>query len=349
MADTKFHKSHEILADKIYNNPTMLPDRYVFVITNLCNLNCDFCFQDKKPRQNAMSADDWINLAKQLPDYARVTITGGEPLIFPEFKKVFSYIAERFNCNIITNGLLLNEEIIDYLLSFPKFKVLSLSIDNIGNTNRGVRLEQWERLEKMLRYFLKKKQELNSECNLDVKTMVLDENANELFEIYKYLVEKIGIDTHAFQFLKAIQHADTMYAFEDILNTSTAYYYKNFDTIKEQLELVRQYNLENKKNFSFLHPKFALLTSEEEMDIDKLNFLKHKSEFYSSCKFPWSSVHINVDGTLFPCLAVSMGNVKEKPLKEIIGGPEFTKFKELIKKHGTVQACNRCGWLRLAK
>lgn len=346
-----FHNSHEEFTEKAYNIQGILPDRYVFVLTNLCNLRCDFCFQNKKSKDNSMTGEDWIDLTKQLPEYARVTLTGGEPLMFPEFKKVFSYIAKKFNCNIITNGVLLTEEKIDYLLSFPNFKVLSLSIDDIGNKMRGVNPKQWRNLEDKLIYFTREKNKINPNCLLDIKTMILDENAEQLFYTYKYLAEELKIDTHAFQFLKGskIQHADTMFEFEDITKKSKAYFYTKFGLIKEQLELVKQYNIREKRT-SFLHPKVDSLISEKPLSkIDCLNETNHLKEKYLPCKFPWSSVHINSDGNLFPCLAVSMGNVKNKSLKEIINGSEFNKFKDIIKKNGSVEACNRCGWLRPKK
>jgi len=77
-----------------------------------------------------------------------------------------------------------------------------------------------------------------------------------------------------------------------------------------------------------------------------LSFFMFIKGNYKPCKFPWSSVHINVDGNLFPCMAVSMGNVKTTPLPEIIHGKDFMRFKDLIRKEGTVEGCNRCGWLR---
>ena len=58
------------------------------------------------------------------------------------------------------------------------------------------------------------------------------------------------------------------------------------------------------------------------------------------------SVHINVDGTVFPCLAVSMGNIQDNNITDIIMGDEFKKFKKVLKENGTVEACNRCGWLQ---
>ena len=45
-------------------------------------------------------------------------------------------------------------------------------------------------------------------------------------------------------------------------------------------------------------------------------------------------------------MAVSMGNVKEDQLKKIIFSSEFKKFKDIIRQKGTINGCNRCGWLK---
>jgi len=295
-----------------------------------------------------MTAEDWLNLASQLPPYARVTLTGGEPLVFRDFRKVFDYIASRFDCNIISNGLLLNEETIDYLLSFPKFKVLSISIDNIKNTLRDVKKDQWEHVERMMNYFVTKRNQIHPECTLEAKTVVLDENAEDLLDIHRYCVEELACDHHSYQVLKGspTQHADFMFTFDDILQKSHAQIYKKFDVIERQLELVRQYNIQNEK-IAFLHPPSASLMSASPLqEIGYLNESEHIKENFLPCKFPWSSVHVNVDGNLFPCMSVSMGNVKDTPLPEIIHGSSFAKFKGLIKSEGTIEGCNRCGWLR---
>jgi MoaA/NifB/PqqE/SkfB family radical SAM enzyme len=346
--EEEFHDKHEDFTEIAYNGSGMLPHRYVFVLTNLCNLRCSFCFQRRDRRKDAMTAEDWMRLAEQLPPYARVTMTGGEPFVFPGFEPVFSHVAEQFECNIISNGVLLTEERIDLILSYPKFRVLSISIDNVGNTLRGVTEKQWAHVEKMMKYFIEKRDEVHSNCVLDAKTTILDENAEDLLEIYKYCVEELGCDYHSFMFLKGspIQHADYMFKFNDILKKSYAPVYKRFDAIKQQLELIRQYNLRMGKS-AFLHPSIASLISEKPLpNIDYINEKNYIKDNYLSCKFPWSSVHINVDGSLFPCMAISMGNVKETPLSDIINGKKFTRFKDLIRKEGTVEGCNRCGWLR---
>jgi MoaA/NifB/PqqE/SkfB family radical SAM enzyme len=347
--DTLLHKRHEELTNQIYNTPGMLPSRYVYILTNLCNLNCDFCFQQKKLKKDRMTQEDWIRLTKQLPSYARVTLTGGEPLMFNGFKQIFSYVAERFECNLITNGTLLSKELIDFMIKFKKFKILSLSIDNKGNTLRKIKPELWQKTEETIRYFINKREEINPDCALDIKSLILDENAEELFEFYKYCREELKCDFHVFHFLKGspIQHSDVMFDFEEALIPNLAPVYQKWEKIKQELEKIRVYNLKTKRG-SYLHPKVGSLTSSTKLIyLNQINDPVYKSERYKLCKYPWSSVHINSDGALFPCLAISMGNVKKTPLARIIGGAEMTKFRNTLRKKGTIAACNRCGWSKL--
>ena len=77
-------------AEKSYKEGNLLPKRYVFVLTNLCNLACSYCFQDRKKLAGAMTAKDWIAVVDQLPKYARVAFTGGEPLTFKGMGAPFS-------------------------------------------------------------------------------------------------------------------------------------------------------------------------------------------------------------------------------------------------------------------
>jgi len=243
-----YHLQHKVHTHVSYMFPGLLPHRYVFILTNLCNLRCSFCFQEKDARKDSMKTQDWLNLAKQLPRYACVTLTGGEPFVFKGFNDVFDYVAPRFQCNIITNGLLFTKERIDYLLSFPKLRVVAVSVDNIGNTLRDVKPQDWAKAEEMMRYFRKRRDELGSECVLDAKTVVLDENSENLLDIHRYCIEDLGCDHHSFQFLKGspTQHSDIMFKTDDILKKSHAPVYKKFETIKSQLEKVRQYNNEKK-------------------------------------------------------------------------------------------------------
>ena len=81
-------------------------------------------------------------------------------------------------------------------------------------------------------------------------------------------------------------------------------------------------------------------------DYKFLNFTDHKKENYSTCLSPWTSVHVNVDGNVFPCMAFPIGNVKKQSMEEIYFSKISETFKREIKKCGTLPGCNRCGWLK---
>jgi MoaA/NifB/PqqE/SkfB family radical SAM enzyme len=343
----EFHDRHEGFTEKLYNGELDLPHRYAFVLTNICNLRCDFCFQDRDRRSDAMTIHDWLSVVKQLPDYARVTLTGGEPLAFKKFEEIFHAVSDKHQCNMITNGLLLNEKRIDLLLSKPNFKVLSISIDDIGNEIRDVKVKQWNKMLEVLKYFHRRKKELKSDCVLDIKTVVLDSNSQDLYSIHKYSVETLGANTHAFMFLKGsdLQHSDTMSDMEEMFKPSAAPVYENIEVIYEQLELIRKYN-QTSQSQAFSHPKVCDLSSSKPLpSFNYLNMSEFEKNNYHKCKFPWSSVHINVDGNMFPCIAFSMGNVKTHSLEEIIQSEETKKFRSALKK-SLVEGCNRCGWIR---
>jgi len=346
----KFWKHQQDISNEAYLNNYLYPNRYVFVLTNLCNLRCHFCFQAREKRSDAMETEDWLNLIEQIPDNSRITLTGGEPFVFKGFKKVFNKTVEKNFCNIISNGTLFKRETIEHVIGSERLKVLSVSIDEIYSKNRGVSEVQWERMIDGINFFHSQKTKRKTDISLDVKAVIMDENADQLFELNKYAVEKLGADTVSFSFLKgsSIQHSDFEVSFDCIHKNYKAYEYKKFDIIKNQLEKIRDYNKVNSK-YSFLHPNiFDLNNSTGKIDIDYINNIEHDKSFFKPCMSPWGSVHVNVDGKIFPCMSISIGNVKDESLKEILEGEIFKKFKLHIKKEKTVSACNRCGYLKPA-
>lgn len=347
-----FHFKHEAYTRMAYFLPWLPPHRYVFVLTNQCNMICNHCYQDRRfDPAKAMDARQWMDLSDAIPAGFRITMTGGEPLLMPSFKMIFEKIAKKHPCNLITNGTLLDEKIVEMMLSLPKFKILAVSIDNLkdGGTNlREYSDRQWNDLNRTLKYFVRRRNELSSRCMLEIKTLILDENANALLKIHRYCVEDLKADHHTFQFLKGspFQHADKNCTWEQIFEESKAPLYKRFDLIVKELNRIKEYNISRGK-ISFLHPGIADIHSEKPFgDISLLNVERFDAKNFKACKFPWSSVHINYDGEVFPCLSIPLGNLKTKSLSAALNGKAIRSFRSVIKKNGLIQACNRCGWLK---
>lgn len=342
------HDQHEKMTEHLYRNPEMLPARFVFVLTTRCNLRCDFCFQKKRPLSQAMTVEEWVRVVDQLPEYARVTMTGGEPLLFPGLRNILRRAARKHPCNLITNGLLLTEDWIDTFLSLDHFRVLSISVDDVGNTIRKAPPGQWRRMESVLAYFHQARGKRGGGCLLDIKTTVLDANAHRLYDIHRYCVERLGCDTHAFQFLKGCvhQHADEMVGLETVLPAFEAPVYDRFDVIRGQLEAVRRYAVRHGVR-AYLHPKAgSLMAASPLTELEWLNQKTMDPGRFVPCRYPWASLHINDDGQVFPCLSVAVGNVRTESLETIVKGRALKEFRETLRNRGLVGGCNRCGWIR---
>ncbi|MDD3145126.1 MAG: radical SAM protein [Candidatus Gracilibacteria bacterium] len=95
-------------------------------ITEVCNLNCEYCYVDiKKVESDGVNSNEFIEKVSLL-DYDNIRFLGGEPLIkFNEIKDIINSVKSKNNkiqFSIITNGILLNEEKLNY------FKLNSVSI-----------------------------------------------------------------------------------------------------------------------------------------------------------------------------------------------------------------------------
>ena len=333
-----------------FDKDNIMPRRYVLVLTNLCNLSCTFCFQERKKRDDRMRTGDWLKFINQIPKNSRITLTGGDPFMAKDFEIIFSKVNENNETNMITNGLLLTNQKIEMLVNEKNFKVLAVSIDTIGNVNRDVTKPQWEKLLQQLKQFVVLREKKDQKTALDMKTVILEENIDDLFEIHKFATQTLKADTHSFMLLKgaAIQHSDLMFDFEQIDKETEAYQYKKFDNLVHQLNLIKEYDYKHDYR-TYLHPNLLNFSDQKNFkkeDLIHLNNKKHDPNHFSTCYAPWGCVYINVDGNLFPCMAVSMGNVKTTKLSDIIFSNKFMKFKNIIREKGTINGCNRCGYLK---
>ena len=84
----------------------------------LCNMNCDMCYvrltKEQMDSQGRLrTADEWIEIAKQMQEAGVLflLLTGGEPFLYPEFKKVYLELQNMgFILTINTNATLIDEE-----------------------------------------------------------------------------------------------------------------------------------------------------------------------------------------------------------------------------------------------
>ena len=109
----------------------LLPLRYFFELTHLCNLNCPYCYVGENRKKEELTTDEWLSVINQIPFYSFITLVGGEPLIRKDFCEILEYASKKVlrKVNVVTNGVLIDEKIIS---SFIKSKMLLLSVSLDG-------------------------------------------------------------------------------------------------------------------------------------------------------------------------------------------------------------------------
>ena len=117
-----------------------IPISAAFELTPVCNLDCDMCFIHTAKHQvdkqgGLLSADDWINYAIQLKECGTlfILLTGGEPLLYPDFKIIYLALRDLgFVITINTNGLLFDDSIFEL---FSQYKPRRVNLTLYGTSN----------------------------------------------------------------------------------------------------------------------------------------------------------------------------------------------------------------------
>lgn len=101
-----------------------------FELTPLCNLDCKMCYVhlNKAQMQSAelLSVDVWKSIAQDAVDMGmmKIELSGGECLTYPDFDELYLYLHSLgVEINIFTNGILLDENRIEFFKKHPPKRI----------------------------------------------------------------------------------------------------------------------------------------------------------------------------------------------------------------------------------
>lgn len=180
----------------IYGNLELLP---------LCNMNCDMCFvrlspEEMKRQGRLRTLEEWKSVVKEIAQEGVLflQLTGGEPLLYPDFKELYSFIrSQGIIVTINTNGTLIDEEWADFFAKYPPRR---LNITLYGKDN-----ETYERLCHLPHGFDKAIRgiKLLRERNVDVKLndSLAKENFHDLKALFQIADElKVPMEPASYMF-----------------------------------------------------------------------------------------------------------------------------------------------------
>ena len=187
---------------RLFNWPLIKPRTITITLTAKCNLRCIMC-----DHWRAKSVEPSLNEVKKYIDQIvkwgieEIDLSGGEPFCYKDIWKVIEYATKnRLKMNITTNASLFSLKQLDKILDSTVSR-LQISIDGKDSEThdkiRGVK-GTFDKALKAVEYLHKKRIQRKTPLLLNITTVILRHNVNQLVEIYK-LAKKKGFDSLTFQ------------------------------------------------------------------------------------------------------------------------------------------------------
>lgn len=345
-----FDTARDIYAKLSYNNKlgrALMPLRYFFELTYLCNLNCPYCYVGDERKKNELTTREWFRVIEQIPRYSFVTIVGGEPLIRKDFIPILERTAKKTfgKLNVVTNGVLINDEIIDAFIR-TKMMLLSVSLDGYGVThdkNRGQ-----DGIFDTVITNLEKLRAKNHKPIIDIKTIVLENNLDDLPKLYK-LCNDMEFEFLSIAFLRNNNLKQNSVLREQFGEEfyQKKYPIKLYFDMEHFKEVYREIEAMNGKTKIRFAPKFNDKNILQEVEKFFAYGDKSVQEIYEPCLYPFSNMMINPAGDVYPCLSLKIGNVKEKTLNETFNTAKYCCFRKNLKSSKVFEACQMCCELKI--
>ena len=268
---------------------TLQPVNGSIELLPLCNMNCDMCYvrlsyTEMNQQGRLRTVDEWIQLAKEMQEAGVLflLLTGGEPLLYPDFKKLYLELQKLgMILTINTNGTLLDEE---WALFFAKHRPRRINITLYGTSEETYKV--------LCHYpdgYIKTVQAINllKKHNVDVKIngSITKSNWLDTDAIYN-LADDLGVSIHMDTYMiPCVRERSQPFDLQSRLNPKEAAF-ANFYTLKKELlpnafqQFIRQV-VKTIENPSLPYPR------------------------HISCLAANSSFAINWQGEMRPCVTLS--------------------------------------------
>ena len=344
------------------------PSNLALYLTFRCNLRCAVCFQirgsQKIPsnrtwynQQQELPLKTWISLLDQVSSFRPwIFITGGEPLLYPQFMELVREARKRkLNIHLQTNGTLL-AEVADFLVQ-AGVMVVCISLDGppeVHDAIRGVP-GAFRKLEEGVQALLAARARRRSPTPvLSINFTISQSNIKNLPEMVPLAV-RLGAETMQIQ--HAMFNSPGKVALHNKFLSPERVRKLGLDMAFPSICEGEYYKSEiNSADIPFLQASIAqtrklaedklILTFLPDLPLELLSayYLDLDYPFVQRCDYFWKTLRIFPDGTNVPCLNFRAGNITEHSFADLWNGPRMQTLRLLFNQRllpGCVRCCRR--------
>lgn len=302
-----------------------------FELTVACNEHCRHCGSQCGDVKGGtpLTASQWKGILDSVKrDFSikklNLNITGGEPLLCPDFFEITSYAASQgFNWGMTSNGTLITPEVAKKLHE-AGMKTISISVDGLKETHDWFRESEgsYEKTISGIKNLINE----GGFLHVQVTTVVHHRNINELPKLYE-IMKGLGIRSWRVINIEPIGRARNN---PDLMLSKDEY--------RTMFDFIRKHRFEDKMEITYGCSHY--LGTDYEREVRKWYFLCNAGVYTAS---------IMHNGDVVSCLDIERrpelveGNVKEKTFKEIWDNG-FKIYRSDYRKCGKCKECEEYGF-----
>lgn len=307
--------------------------RALLSLTHRCNFNCIHCLQgEKKDFCEEMSTKEWIDIIGQLSDYGVSVIffTGGEPLLRKDVVDILQAAGEyAFPMRLYTNGLLINDNLVDSLRSF---NTLTLQI-----SFHGISPATFDSFVGVKGAFDRVVQSIKSLTDAGVRVAVATCFRDELIphmEEVPALLEKLGVVEWVPSLIMPMGCAYENWAKLRLASQNMRIF---IDTLLRLMSIYKGGNLQVSAPFDISLLQGNTTTWEN-------------SEISFGCDLYGQYINVEPDGSVTPCdrnTYHKLGSLRQESLKQIMSKHQVIQahkddIQRMLKEIGALDRCDKC-------